>query len=215
MTKRAFDGVVSAVFLVLLAPILALISLLVLCEDGLPIIYRGTRAGRYGRPIQVAKFRTMVKNAEDKGGSSTSCTDPRITRVGAFLRRHKLDELPQLWTVLAGDMSLVGPRPEVMEYVEMYTHEETAILQLRPGLTDWATLWNVDEGAALAGEADPDAAYIERIRPTKLKLQLEYARRHTLIVDLKILAWTLVRIIDKGRTPKEIRQYPSPIRSAQ
>jgi lipopolysaccharide/colanic/teichoic acid biosynthesis glycosyltransferase len=137
----------------------------------------------------------MVVDAEKRGGSSTSDADPRLTNVGRGLRRRKLDELPQLFNVLKGDMSLVGPRPEVREYVDMYTSEEKAILQVRPGITDWASLWNSDEGAVLARYSDPDAAYRELIRPTKMRLQLEYVRTRSMTVDLKILALTVCRVL--------------------
>jgi len=137
----------------------------------------------------------MVLNAERIGGSSTADDDPRITSVGRILRKHKLDELPQVLNVLRGEMSLVGPRPEVPAYVKMYTQEQMAILTVRPGVTDWASLWNLDEGARLAGAADPDKAYMEEIRPEKLRLQLEYVACRSFWVDVKILARTVQSVL--------------------
>jgi lipopolysaccharide/colanic/teichoic acid biosynthesis glycosyltransferase len=137
----------------------------------------------------------MVVNAENMGGTSTADDDPRITRVGRFLRRYKLDELPQLINVLKGEMSVVGPRPEVPFYVNMFTEEEKAILNVRPGITDWASIWNPDEGAILAGSPDPEKAYMEKIRPEKIRLQLKYIRERSFWVDLKIIFQTLVTIL--------------------
>jgi len=139
----------------------------------------------------------MVIDAEKLGASSTSDDDPRITRIGKFLRKYKLDELPQLINVLLGDMSLVGPRPEVRKFTDLYTEEEKAILTVRPGITDWASIWNPDEGAILAGSADPDQDYLEKIRPEKIRLQLKYVRERTFWTDIKIILLTLKTIIMK------------------
>lgn len=147
-------------------------------------------------------MRTMTANAEDLGGSCTATDDTRITRIGRFLRRYKLDEIPQLLNVLVGDMSLVGPRPEVTEYVNMYTPEQRKILTVRPGITDWATLWNSDEEASLAGAPDPGRAYLEQIRPEKLRLQLKYVEQQSFFTDLAILMNTcglvLSRLLGSG-----------------
>jgi lipopolysaccharide/colanic/teichoic acid biosynthesis glycosyltransferase len=164
-------------------------------EDGGPIFYRGIRIGRYGKLFKIFKFRTMVVNAEKLGGPSTADDDPRITKTGKFLRKYKLDELPQLMNVLKGEMSFVGPRPEVQHYVDMFTEEEKAILNVRPGITDWASLWNPDEGALLKGSKDPEKAYMEKIRPEKLKLQLKYVREGSFRIDLKIILLTLKTIM--------------------
>jgi lipopolysaccharide/colanic/teichoic acid biosynthesis glycosyltransferase len=128
------------------------------------------------------------------GGSCTAADDPRITRIGLWLRRRKLDELPQLINVLRGEMSLVGPRPELKYYTDMFTPEEQAILRVRPGITDWASIWDWDEGSILAGAADPEQAYLELIRPTKLRLQLKYVREPSLGTDIKIIFITLAAL---------------------
>lgn len=195
MLKRAFDLVASVSVLLLLLPLLFLIGVLVKLEDGGPIFYRGVRVGQYGRSFRIFKFRTMVVDAEKLGGPSTADDDPRITRIGKLLRKYKLDELPQLINVLKGEMSLVGPRPEVPQYVALFTLEERAILSVRPGITDWASLWNCDEAAVLAGSPDPERTYLEKIRPEKVRLQLEYVRNRSLWVDLTILAQTVLAIL--------------------
>jgi len=154
------------------------------------IFYRGIRVGQFGKLFRIFKFRTMVANADRIGGPSSAADDPRITRAGAFLRRYKLDELPQLINVIRDDMSLVGPRPEVPQYVEMFNEEEKVILSVAPGITDWASIWNPDEGAILAGCPDPEKTYLEVIRPRKIQLQLEYVRNHSFWTDLRILVQT-------------------------
>jgi lipopolysaccharide/colanic/teichoic acid biosynthesis glycosyltransferase len=137
----------------------------------------------------------MVLNAEKLGGPSTADDDPRITRVGKFIRKFKLDELPQLINVLKGEMSVVGPRPEVQMYVDMFTEEEKTILSVRPGITDWASIWNPDEGAILAGSTDPEKTYMEKIRPDKIRLQLKYVRERSFWNDLKIITQTIITIV--------------------
>jgi len=148
----------------------------------------------------------MVPNAEAIGGASTADEDPRITRVGRALRRYKLDELPQFINVLTGDMSVVGPRPEVKYYTDMYSETEKALLTVRPGITDWASIWNSDEGAVLAGAADPEKAYQELIRPTKIRLQLKYVRERSFFTDLKIIFLTVLAILKpESKAIQEIR----------
>ena len=164
-------------------------------EDGGPVFYRGVRVGRFGNPFRIFKFRTMVLNAEKLGGPSTADDDPRITRMGKFIRKFKLDELPQLINVLKGEMSIVGPRPEVQMYVDMFTEEEKAILSVRPGITDWASIWNPDEGAILAGSPDPEKTYMEKIRPEKIRLQLKYVRERSFWNDLKIIVQTIITVL--------------------
>lgn len=181
--------------LLVLCPFFLLIALLIKLGSPGPVFYRGWRVGRWGKPFRILKFRTMVVNADKFGGPSAACDDPRITGIGRFLRKNKLDELPQLLNVLKGEMSLVGPRPEVPEYVEMFSEEEKAILAVRPGITDWATLWNPDEGTVLAGSPDSEKCYKENIRPVKIRLQLEYVRKRSFRADLVIILQTLVAII--------------------
>lgn len=193
--KRALDVSLAAVLLILLAPILLMLALCIKLTSPGPVFYRGIRTGRFGRPFRIFKFRTMVVNAEQLGGPSTADDDQRITKTGRLLRKYKLDELPQLLNVLLGEMSLVGPRPEVPHYTALFNEEEKAILSVRPGITDWASLWNSDEGALLAGSNDPEKLYLEKIRPIKVRLQLEYVRNQSLRTDLQILIQTATKLV--------------------
>ena len=199
MLKRTVDLAGGLVGLALLWPVLLAIAAFIKLGSPGAVFYRGVRIGLHGRPFRIFKFRTMVVDAEKRGGSSTSDDDPRITRIGRLLRKYKLDELPQLLNVVHGEMSLVGPRPEVQHYVDMYTEEEKAILSVKPGITDWATLWNPDEGAVLAGSSDPERTYLEKIRPQKLHWQLEYVRRRSFMVDARILTQTVATIVLRRR----------------
>lgn len=195
MLKRLFDVIFSALGIIITFPILILFALLIKLSSKGPVFYRGKRVGRFGKFFRIYKFRTMVEEAEKLGGPSTAGDDPRITKAGKFLRKYKLDELPQLINVLKGEMSIVGPRPEVQHYVDMFNEEEKAILNVRPGITDWASLWNPDEGAILAGSPDPEKTYMEKIRPQKIKLQLRYVREKSFWTDLKIIFLTLKTIM--------------------
>jgi lipopolysaccharide/colanic/teichoic acid biosynthesis glycosyltransferase len=205
--KRLLDVIVAVLGLLLLGPVLILIALIIKISSPGPVLYRGTRVGLDGRLFAMMKFRTMVVNAESLGGSATAADDPRITAIGKFLRRYKLDELPQFLNVLAGDMSLVGPRPEVQKYVSLYSPEEKAILAVRPGITDWASIWNSNEAAVLEGSRDPEKTYEELIRPTKLALQLLYVQKRSFFMDSKILFHTAVKLINEDWVPKEIKPY--------
>jgi len=196
--KRLLDVVVSAVVLTLLSPVLLAIAVWIKLDSAGPVLYRGARVGKDGVLFKMCKFRTMVTNADKIGGSSTADDDPRITKIGKRLRKLKLDELPQLLNVVKGEMSFVGPRPEVPYYVEMYSEEEKAILSVMPGITDWASLWNSDEGAILAGSPDPDRTYLEEIRPEKIRLQLEYVRKRSFWTDVTIVIQTLGEIAFGG-----------------
>ena len=208
--KRLFDTSAALIGILGLSPLLLALALIVKATSRGPILYRGVRAGQFGRPFRMMKFRSMVIDAERLGGPSTSDGDPRVTRIGAFMRRFKLDELPQLLNVLRGEMSLVGPRPEVLSEVEGYTREQLRALEVRPGITDWASIWNSDEGAVLAGAEDPHAAYKERIQPTKLALQIKYRDEACLGTDLKILLFTIRKLVDKDWIPEELRGYGRP-----
>lgn len=195
MAKRFIDLLSSFVGMTLLSPLLLVLAVLVKLDSAGPVFYRGVRVGRFGRPFRMFKFRTMVANADQVGGPSSAADDVRITRAGRFLRKYKLDELPQLMNVLRGDMSLVGPRPEVLQYVAMYSNEEKAILTVAPGITDWASVWNRNEGALLAGSLDPERVYLEQIRPEKIRLQLEYVKNQSFGTDIRILLATFKAIL--------------------
>jgi lipopolysaccharide/colanic/teichoic acid biosynthesis glycosyltransferase len=198
--KRAFDLFLAVGMLIVLSPLLLAIVLKIRKEDGGAVFYRGVRVGRNGRPFKIYKFRTMVMNAEALGGSSTSDFDARITECSLFLRKYKLDELPQLINVVLGEMSFVGPRPEVAEYVELYTGDETRILTVRPGITDWASIWNPNEGEFLSTFPNPDKAYLELIRPKKLELQKKYVDEIGFLTDLRILFLTFRTMLTKRET---------------
>lgn len=210
MAKRCFDIVFSIIGIVLFSPVMAILAAVIAITSPGPVLYRGVRVGRHNRPFRILKFRSMVVNAEKLGASSTAGRDPRITAVGHFMRKTKLDELPQLFNVLFGTMSFVGPRPEVQKFVDMYTEDELIILTIRPGITDWASIWNSDEGAVLDGAPDADAAYAELIRPTKLELQKKYARNPSVWTDVKIIASTIRKLFHRHWLPTEIREYGHP-----
>ncbi len=192
MLKRLFDIAVSFIGLIALSPVFLTIAVLIKRDSKGPVFYRHERVGRFGEPFKIYKFRTMVVDADKLGGSSTPADDPRITKVGRFLRsKYQLDELPQLINVLKGDMSLIGPRPQVPWAVGLYTDEEKkAILSIRPGMTDYASVRFSNEGKILRGSTSPDKDYLEKIAPGKTRLQLEYVKNHSLWVDFKILART-------------------------
>lgn len=193
--KRTFDVVAAALALIVLAPLLVGIALLIKIGSHGPVFYRGQRAGRNGRPFRMWKFRTMVVNADRLGGPSTSADDPRLTGVGRVLRWYKLDEMPQLISVLQGHMSFVGPRPEVLSEVEQYTEEERELLTVVPGLIDYASIKFHNEEEILRGSADPHRTYLEKVRPEKIRLGLQYVRTRSFRGDMRILlqgAMTLV-----------------------
>jgi len=194
--KRLFDVIASSAGLVVLLPLLAVLAIVLKRESTGAVFYRGLRAGQHGRPFRIFKFRTMVVDADKLGGPTSSADDPRITRVGSFLRRYKLDELPQLINVLKGEMSLVGPRPEVVQEVLLYTDEEKRLLEVRPGITDWASIRFRNEGEILRGSDDPHQTYREKIRPEKIRLGLEYVRCHSFMTDCKIILRTLKAIVE-------------------
>ena len=194
MLKRLFDIIFSLIGLVVLFPFFLFIGILIKSGSRGPVFYRGVRIGRFGKPFKIYKFRTLVVNAERIGGPSTAGDDFRITKIGKILRKYKLDELPQLIDVLRGKMSFVGPRPEVPFYANMFTEEEKTILSIRPGITDWASLWNSNEGTILAGSPDPEKTYQEKIRPKKIELQLKYIKEKSFATDLRIVLQTLKKL---------------------
>lgn len=191
MLKRLFDFVLATIGIFVLAPVLAFIAVAIKLTSKGPVFYRGERVGRGGRLFRIFKYRTMVVDAEKLGGSSTPEDDPRITRVGGFLRRYKLDELPQLFNVWSGEMSFVGPRPQVAWAVEKYSPEERLLLTVRPGITDPASLRFPNEGEILKGAADPDKAYWELIHPEKMRLSLDYVRNSSLALDVRLILQTI------------------------
>ena len=211
--KRLLDIWVSLIALAVLSPLLILIAILVKVSSRGPVLYRGVRVGLNGRDFQMLKFRSMVPDAESLGGSATANDEPRLTGVGRALRKLKLDELPQFINVLQGDMSLVGPRPEVRKYVNMYTPEQEPILTVKPGITDWASIWNSDEGTVLEGSLDPEAEYERVIRPAKLAMQLRYVETHNTLTDVRILSYTLFKLINRNWSPRELSEY-APVRTS-
>lgn len=193
--KRAIDLLVSSVGLIVLSPVLAALALWIKLDSAGPVFHRGLRVGRDETSFRMIKFRSMVHDAHLIGGTSTPEDDPRITRAGKFLRKYKLDELPQLLNVFRGEMSLVGPRPQVPWAVDLYTPEEKTILRVKPGITDYASLRFRDEGEILRGSTDPDKDYMEKIHPEKMRLSLEYARTHSTWLDCKIMASTVAAVV--------------------
>jgi lipopolysaccharide/colanic/teichoic acid biosynthesis glycosyltransferase len=194
VTKRCLDVLVSLAAIVLLAPVFVAVAILVRATSRGPILYRGLRAGRNGRNFYILKFRTMVVDAEKKGGASTAVDDPRLTRVGRVLRKYKLDELPQFFNVLGGSMSLVGPRPQVLAYTDLYQGEERLVLNMRPGITDLASLYFSDMDKIL-GSGDVDAKYAQEIEPVKNVLRLRYVKEASLVLDLRILVETAFKLV--------------------
>jgi lipopolysaccharide/colanic/teichoic acid biosynthesis glycosyltransferase len=195
MIKRAFDLVASMAGLLVLAPALLLLALWIRWDSPGPALYRQQRVGRGGKLFSIYKFRTMHVRSED-GAQLTVERDPRITRAGAWLRRYKLDELPQLLNVVLGNMSLVGPRPEVPRYVACYPEPlRRIVLSVDPGITDWASILYKDENAVLARSADPERAYIDTILPAKLDYYVRYVRERSFWIDLQIIARTLATIV--------------------
>jgi len=195
--KRLFDIIFSFLGILFLSPILVVISIVIKLHDRGPVFFKAPRVGLYGKMFKMIKFRSMVVNAEKIGASSTTSTDPRITPIGKFIRKYKMDEIPQLFNVLKGEMSFVGPRPEVKYFTDMYTDEEKAILTVKPGITDWASICNSNEEKILEGSEDPDKAYMEQIRPEKIRFQLKYVREKSFFTDLKIILLTLLAIFKK------------------
>lgn len=192
--KRSLDLIIALIGLVLLSPLLVAIAIWVKASSSGPVLYAGVRVGKEGVTFSMLKFRTMVVNADRIGGSSTADDDARLTSAGRFLRRFKLDELPQLVNVLRGDMSFVGPRPQVEWAVKLYTADERRLLSVRPGITDFASLRFRNEGEILRGSTDPDRDYLEKIAPHKIRLGLYYVQHYSFFVDARILAATLLSL---------------------
>ena len=194
MAKRLFDIVSSGIGLLCLAPIFVVMAIWIKLDSRGPVFYRQTRVGRYGRDFRIFKFRSM-RVGSDKGRQITvGEKDPRITRFGYFIRRYKIDELPQLINVFLGDMSVVGPRPEVRKYVDLYSEEQRKVFQVRPGITDLASIKYRNENELLSQVDDPDTYYIDVIMPDKLAINLEYIRHQSFMGDIKIIFNTLFKI---------------------
>ena len=195
MAKRLFDLIAASLALLLLAPGLALIAVAIKLDSPGPVFFRQQRVGRRGVPFRIHKFRTMRADAGEGGPQITVGADPRITRAGHFLRRTKLDELPQLIDVIAGTMSLVGPRPEVPRYVAMYPDDvRSKVLSVRPGITDPASIAYRDENALLAAAADPERLYVDEVMPAKLRHAVRYVETMSLATDLRLIGLTLRRV---------------------
>lgn len=194
MAKRIFDLIFSFLGIIFLSPVILIFSLLIKIHDWGPVYYRAPRVGKNGKIIKMFKFRSMVVNADKIGASSTTKSDSRITPIGKIIRKYKVDEIPQLYNVFLGQMSIVGPRPEVKYFTDKFTDEEKAILSVKPGITDFASVWNSDEGKILEGAEDPDKAYEEMIWPEKKRLQLKYINERTFFIDIKIIFMTFAAI---------------------
>lgn len=193
MAKRLFDFTASFIGLLILSLALLAVAILIKLDSKGPVFYRGLRAGRNGKNFRIYKFRTMVPEAEKVGGPSTSADDNRLTKFGKFLRKRNLDEFPQLINVLKGDMSFVGPRPEVLSEIETYKEEERrVILSVKPGITDFASLANVHEEEILKGSADPHQTYREKIKPEKIRLGMKYVKERSFWLDIKIIIKTVL-----------------------
>lgn len=195
IAKRAMDIVLSACALAILWPLLLLIALAIWIDDPGPVFYRQVRVGRNGKTFRIFKFRSMVMDADKKGLAITVGRDSRITRVGAVLRKTKLDELAQLLNVLLGQMSFVGPRPEVPKYVELYTPYQRQVLLVRPGITDYASIAYRNENDLLAGAPNPETMYIEQIMPDKIELNMKYLREISPLADIRLILKTIVAVI--------------------
>lgn len=194
--KRIFDIVLSLFGLIILAPFFILVALLIVMDSRGGVFYRQVRVGKDGKDFYLFKFRSMRTDADKKGLLITvGGRDSRITRMGYYIRKYKVDELPQLLNVFFGDMSLVGPRPEVRRYVDMYNAEQKIVLTVKPGITDYASIEYSNENELLGKATDPEKVYIEEIMPTKLKLNLKYIAEQGTVTDLKIIFKTLAKIV--------------------
>lgn len=209
MSKRVFDILVAAIGLAVLSPLFAVVAILIRLDSRGPVFFRQERIGKGMRPFFIFKFRTMGTDAARRGGQITFGEDPRITRVGRLLRSTKVDELPQLINVLKGEMSLVGPRPEVPRYVELFREEYRQILAIRPGITDLASLRYRDESTILGQSSNPEEEYITRVLPDKLKLSREYLQKSSLLFDLTLIFKTLLKLLPcRGNVPETYNASP-------
>lgn len=199
MVKRVLDILLSFIGLMVASPVFLILAIITGCSSRGGVFFRGPRVGKNGKEFRIFKFRSMVKDAEGHGKWNVGDKDPRITKWGHFLRKTKLDELPQLINVFLGQMSFVGPRPELRVYTDMYTEKEIKILDNRPGITDWASMANIAQYKVFTAAEDPDKAYLESVRPLKLKLQLYYHDNNNLWIDFEILVLTVLKVIFRFR----------------
>ena len=214
--KRAIDIIVTGIGLVILSPVCLILAICIVADSPGGVFFRGPRVGKNGKIFYIYKFRSMVKDAEGHGKWNVGDNDTRITRMGHFLRKSKLDEIPQLINVFKGDMSLVGYRPELKYYVDMYTEREKPILDLKPGITDWASITNFDQFVGFTKASDPDEYYLEVVRPLKLELQLYYRYHHNLLDDFRCIVWTGYKVLTRSsRLPKEIQKIVDEYRCAK
>lgn len=195
--KRILDFFLSFILIIILSPFFLLFSLVVLIDSGFPVFYRAERGGYKNKKFRIIKFRTMVKNADKIGGGTTALNDPRITKVGLFLRKTKIDEIPQLLNIFVGQMSFVGPRPELIRYTSNYSEEEQIIFKVRPGLTDYSSIEyiNLDE---IVGDKDADSFYENNVLKLKNGLRIKYAESVSFAVDFKLFFKTIGKVIDKA-----------------
>ncbi len=194
MIKRLFDIITALIGIIILSPFLFIIALLVIIDSRGGIFYKQVRVGKDMKEFKLFKFRTMFTDADKKGLLTVGMRDNRITRMGYYLRKYKLDELPQLFNVLIGNMSMVGPRPEVPKYVAMYSDEQKKVLSVKPGITDYASIVYANENEILANAPNPEDVYISKIMPSKLKLNLKYIDEMGLMTDLGIIVKTLGKV---------------------
>lgn len=195
MLKRLFDIVCALAGIILLSPFFLIIAVLIVVNSGFPVFYLQSRVGRNNTDFKLFKFRTMHTNADKKGLLTVGGRDPRVTAIGYYLRKYKLDELPQLFNVLFGTMSLVGPRPEVRKYVDLYTPEQQRVLSVRPGITDYASIEYINENELLAASPNPEETYIKEIMPEKLRLNMRYINEVGLITDIRLIFRTIAKIV--------------------
>lgn len=193
--KRIFDFIASFFGCIILIPIFIIIAILIKLDSKGPIFFKQKRVGQYGKEFEILKYRTMIVDAEKVGKQITVGNDSRITRIGKFLRKYKLDELPQLFNVLIGDMSLVGPRPEVPKYVKLYNEKEREVLNVKPGITDFASIEYRDENEILGTVENPEEYYINVIMKHKLQLNLKYISSNNIFLDIKIILKTLLKCL--------------------
>lgn len=214
--KRALDLIFSSIGLIVLSPVFLVTAVIISMDSPGGPFFIGPRVGRYGRTFKIIKFRSMRKNSEGKGKWNVSDKDDRLTKVGHFLRKSKIDEIPQLINVFKGDMSFVGYRPELKYYVDMYTEEERSILDLKPGITDWASITNFEQFKGFTKAVDPDKFYLEQVRPLKLRLQLYYRYHNSLLSDISCIFWTVYKVLTHSqKLPRNIQDIVDDYRREQ